>query len=72
MTVTEPDHVVQNSMVYSLETGQAWMRSEWEQAELIGMHWVRVTVNPNMSTMWLLEAWKIKPEDEGQPRFRMN
>jgi hypothetical protein len=72
MTATEPDYIVQNSMVYSLEMGQAWMRCEWETAERIGMNWVRVTVNSNLCTIWLLEAWKDKPDDEGPPRFMFN
>jgi hypothetical protein len=64
---TEPDYVAQTAEITTAEELRAWQEARMSDAKAIGCTWPRWSYDGDR--LYLFEAWKVRPSDEGAPRF---
>jgi hypothetical protein len=68
--MNEPDFLSQNAERLDRDATLAWFRDRFYEAKERGAAWARQSVHPEKG--WLLfEAWKARPEDEGEQRWQV-
>jgi len=68
--MSEPDHCYQTAGPEHLAKPSEWAAQARSDAYERDCKWVRVSHNPKYGLL-LLEAWKTKPEDMGEPRWAL-
>lgn len=68
--MSEPFYLRQTAEDMSPEEQRRWVEAEVANAKAQGAVWFRVTKHPQHENVVLVEAWKKRPSDEGEPRFR--
>jgi hypothetical protein len=66
----EPDFVSQTAEPLTPEQGGNWCRQRAREAERKGAAHHRFTFHPDRRIL-LYEGWKVRPDDEGEPRFQL-
>jgi hypothetical protein len=67
----EPDFVAQNGDALTREEHDAWVKRCVETATAEGCTHARWTKHDQIPHLFLVEAWKVRPDDEGEPRFAL-
>jgi hypothetical protein len=49
-----------------------WWRHHAQEAELKGATWHRFSYHPQNPNLILYEGWKVRPDDQGEPRFQLS
>lgn len=69
MSRTEPDFISELGMVTdNPHEWQSWFNREQVAMGKKGATWFRYAHSPDMRR-FLIEGWKVRPDDEGEPRF---
>lgn len=66
--MSEPFYIRQTSEPMTPEERSKWLAKCREEALKEGATWARATINEKPYAV-LLEAWKTRPKNEGEPRF---
>ena len=66
----EPDFIAQTGEPMTVEEKREWIRRGCRNAEAKGATFHRASVHPEHADLLLLESWKVRPEDQGEPRFQ--
>lgn len=67
--MTEPFYVRQSHEI-TTETAREWLDNCCEEARQEGANFLRVTFdNANDPKAGIVEGWKEKPDDQGEPRW---
>ena len=66
----EPDYLAQTGDFKVPVAGQHWIRERSFWARKIGCRHIRASWSPEHELL-LIEAWKVKPDDEGDPRWQL-
>lgn len=69
--VEEPDFISQTAEPMTPEQRMEWFRWRAADAEEKGATWHRFSSCPEMPEVILHEGWKVRPQDQGEPRFQM-
>lgn len=64
----EPDFIIQTEMKDD-EEKCAWFRQKALETTPRGATWHRASYHPDNFDVILYEGWKVRPDDEGAPRF---
>lgn len=68
----EPDYLAQTAEPMTPDERREWFRSRAREAGAQGCVHGRMSVDDAENpTMALVEAWKVRPSDEGEPRWQM-
>lgn len=68
----EPFYVAQTEECKTREERDAWLHAIVDDARSKGGSWSRVTLGcEGHPDLLLFESWKVRPEDQGQPRFTL-
>lgn len=67
----EPDFVAQNGEIKSREDFDRWMEKNKAEFNPLGCTHVRITKHETIPNLVLFEGWKVRPNDEGEPRFAL-
>jgi hypothetical protein len=70
---TEPFFVAQTfelDLEASAECGRIWIEDQATKARNEGATWFRCTVSDSRDGL-LIEGWKNRPENEGEPRWQL-
>jgi hypothetical protein len=65
----EPDFIAQTTEPDAAKK-TAWIREQAAQARAAGCTWQRVTSAEGDLATVIVEGWKVRPADEGRPRFK--
>lgn len=69
--LVEPDFLFQNGEPLSDEASRIWFQERAAEAKAKGATWCRYSIDETVRPpIRLLEAWLVRPPDEGQPRFQ--
>lgn len=66
----EPDYLAQTAEPMDHQQRWAWCEDHARRAEEAGCTWRRYTIHQERSELLLMEGWKVRPENEGEPRFQ--
>ena len=66
-----PDYIAQTAEPMTQDERFEWMRARTKEATAEGMTHGRFTLHPTIPNLLLVEAWKERPADEGEPRWQM-
>jgi hypothetical protein len=67
--MSEPNFLRQ-ARIDTQQTKMEWLGNAVAAAREAGMTWARVSQYPDDDKLFLYEAWKERPDDEGPPRFQ--
>jgi len=67
----EPDFVSQCAEPMTPEQRMEWFRWRAAAAEEKGATFHRYSICPEMPDVILHEGWKVRPDDQGEPKFDM-
>jgi hypothetical protein len=67
--MSEPDFVFQTAEPMTQEQRMEWLRLHSGEANDEGATFHRASVHPEIEHLTLLESWKVRPEDQGEPRW---
>lgn len=67
----EPDFIAQNGEIVTPEQYHAWIERNAKLTRRRKWAHARVTRHDLIPNLYLFEAWKVKPDDEGAPRFAL-
>lgn len=67
----EPDFISQTAEPMSSQERKEWAELQGREAIAKGATWHRWSQHPNDKNLLLYEGWKVRPEDEGEPRFQL-
>lgn len=67
--MSEPDFVSKTDEPMTPDERMAWLRKRVDEANANGAVFHRASVHPDMSNLTLHEAWKVRPDDQGEPRW---
>lgn len=68
----DPFYVAQTEECKTREDRDAWLHTIMDDARAKGGAWSRVTLGcEGHPDLLLFESWKVRPENEGQPRFSL-
>lgn len=65
----EPDYLAQTDDFRTRGERDTWIRDRTAEAKAQGMKHGRVSLDPDRNLL-LVEAWKVCPEEEGEPRWQ--
>ncbi len=65
----EPEFVRQSNPDLTIEQREAWIKDVCDRARMKGLKWPRLTWDDTKQIM-LLEVWRERPAEEGEPRWR--
>lgn len=68
--LSEPDFLSQTAEPMTSERRREWYRARAREAESQGAVWHRFSYHPEQTDILLYEGWKVRPDDEGEPRFQ--
>ncbi len=66
----EPDAIAQSAEPVDAEERMVWIKGCVEAARAKGLTFFRASYNEEHN-LTLLECWKERPDDQGEPRFQM-
>lgn len=46
-----------------------WADDRMREARSLGLMWIRLSHHPVQTTLYVFEAWKVRPKDEGPVRY---
>jgi hypothetical protein len=69
MASAEPEYVAQTGEAKTPAERGAWIAERKAEAIGKGMTWGRVSYDPKFN-LTLIEYWRERPKDEGEPRFQ--
>lgn len=74
MTDQEPFFIDQHNEQMDKTQREAWIEDQTAKAAEQGANWSRLSWLPPKGTpeIFLFEAWKVRPENEGKPRFHLS
>lgn len=67
----EPFYVRQTAEQMTEDEARRWFHEAAEEACQGGAKWARYTVHPDIKHLMIVEAWRERPDDEGEPRFAL-
>jgi hypothetical protein len=68
----EPDFLSQTAEPMTPAERSMWFQARAREARASGAAHMRATVHPDDENLLLFEAWKVRPDDEGEPRFQFS
>ena len=68
--MSEPDFISQTAEPMTPEQRQEWFRWRVTEAENEGATFHRYSHHPGNPDILLHEGWKVRPDDQGEPRFQ--
>ena len=66
----EPDFIAQTAEPMSKSERRRWFEERGGEFSRQGATHFRLTAHETIQNLLLLEAWKVRPEDEGEPHFQ--
>lgn len=67
--VAEPFYIRETMEPMTPEQQRQWFADAAAEAKVEGGTWPRYTVHPRDARRLLIEVWKVRPHNEGAPRF---
>ena len=66
-----PDFIMQDAELTTSVKRSHWFLKGIRDMKKDGVTFVRCSIRPDKSHICLLEGWRTKPKDQGEPRFQM-
>lgn len=67
----EPDIISQTAEPKTLDERRAWFDAQVAAGKKAGVVLARVSYHPDKPEILLYEGWKVRPDDQGEPRFSL-
>lgn len=66
----EPEFIAQRYGFDDNAEVQKWINKQCDAMRESEATWFRATIHPDDDQLVLLEGWKMRPKDQGEPRFQ--
>lgn len=68
--MSEPEYLAQTGEPMTWEERNAWILARRAEAKARGCTFGRISTHPDNRDLLLIEGWKERPDDQGEPRFQ--